>query len=288
SSSTAPAGYTPVNSGTSTSAEASVLLIQDNDPWGTSANQQVLSANGIAYDLIPSTALPTRDLSPYRVVIVPSDQSTSFYATLASLSVKLETFVSSGGVLEFHAAGWGWQGGDASRVTLPGGMAINPYISYQNRVLDSAHPLMAGVPNPFSGNAASHAYFTAIPAGAAEIASDDYGRTNLVVYPFGRGIVIAGGQTFEHGYVYGYDAGIILRNMIPYSVSRSPLWLAASPVSGIVPPGGSAEIAVVFDAAGLSGGSYAANLFVSTNDPSSPEAAIPAAMTVTGAPNMVL
>ena len=64
-----------------------------------------MGANGIAYEMIPSSSLASLDLSPYALVIVPSDQPTSFYLTLANLSAKLDAYVSGGGVLEFHAAG---------------------------------------------------------------------------------------------------------------------------------------------------------------------------------------
>ena len=228
----APAGYRGQQVANSVMSGSSVLLIEDALPWGTTANEALLQANGMAFDVIPSAALASTDLTRYQKVIVASDQPTATYGQLALRAAQIDQYVNGGGVLEFHAAGWGWQSGNASLVTLPGGMGIQYGPAAFNDVLDPAHPLMAGVPDPFTGNSASHSYFTAIPAGAARLAADDQGRVNLVVYPFGRGLVIAGGQTFEWGYANGQGAGIILRNMIPYRFARVPQWLTAAPDRG--------------------------------------------------------
>src|SRR5207247_11039100 len=137
-----------------------VLIIQDTAACAPSSNQQLLAADGILFDMIPSSALGGTDLSRYRLVIVPSDQPTSTYATLASCSDQLRDYVASGHVLEFHAAGWGSAGGNASLVTLPGGVQISQYSSNTNTVVRPQHPLMAGVPNPIYGGYARHAYFS--------------------------------------------------------------------------------------------------------------------------------
>ncbi|HEU5181952.1 MAG TPA: choice-of-anchor D domain-containing protein [Candidatus Polarisedimenticolia bacterium] len=279
-------GSFPQMTGPSITAGAGVLLIQDLAPWGTTANETILARNAIAYDRIPIAQLPLTDLSSYRMVLVPSDQSTSFYSTLAAQVGRLEDFVSHGGILEYHAAGWGYAGGNASLVTLPGGMHIEQGFSMTNHVLLSSHPLMAGVPEPFTGNYASHAFFSAIPSGALELASDQTGHTNLVIYRFGLGAVIAGGQTFEHGFVNGYPAGKILENMIPYAASRVPAWFTVSPASGTVPPGGTLEVVVSFNAAGLNGGIYDGFVDVESNDPLAPLTSVPAALTVIGAADL--
>ena len=265
-----------------------VLIIQDVRPWGTSANEQVLSANGLVYDLIGSALLTSTNLSTYKMVLIPGDQPTSYYGTVAGRAAQLAAYVAAGGVLEFHAAGWGFAGGDASVVTLPGGMHINQFYSSTNRVLSPGHPLMAGVPDPFIGNSASHSYFSSIPAGAVAIANDGTGRTNLVQYRFGLGTVIAGGQTFEYGYTFGQHAGIILRNMIPYAHSLAPRWLSVDPPSGVVPAGSSMDVVVTFDGTNLVGGDYDADLVVSSNDPDEPEALVPVLLHVTGAPDIVV
>jgi hypothetical protein len=189
-------------------------------------------------------------------------------------------------VLEFHAAGWGFNGGDATLVTLPGGMQIHPYYASINHVLAPAHPLAAGVPASFGGSP-SHAWFSAIPAGATSIAADDLGHPNLVEYRFGAGTVIAGGQTFEYGYAFGEVVGQILANMIPYAANLES-WLTIVPASGTVAAGESALLTLTFDAAGLLGGDYATAVRITSNDPDEPEVTVPAQLHVTGVPDIVL
>ena len=235
-------------------AGADVLLLQNVAPWGTNSNEQVLAGNGIAFDMIGSGSLAGTDLSHYRLLIVASDQPSSFYSTLATQLSRIEGWVAAGGVLEFHAASAGWQNGDTSILTLPRGMRMYQRQADVNYVLDSAHPLVAGVPSEFYGSRASHTSFTDIPADASLVASDDVGQPNLVVYRVGLGVVVAGGQTFEFALGAGQHTGQILANMIPYAHGQRPRWLAVDSSGGVVPAGGYQDILVTFDATGLDGG----------------------------------
>jgi subtilisin family serine protease/sugar lactone lactonase YvrE len=282
----APAWFVSESTAPGSTAGATVLVVQDVYPWGALSNQSVLSANGLVYDMVSSGMLATTDLSRYRMVLVASDQPTSFYTTLAARAAQVNAFVSAGGTLEFHAAGWGYAAGNASLVTLPGGMRINHDLSQLNHVLTPAHALMQGVPEPFTGTYASHAYFTSVPAGAVATATDNQGRVNLVVYQYGLGMVVAGGQTFEYGYDRGQHVGIILRNMIPYAHDLAVQWLRVAPESGTVAAGASMDLQVSFDAARLEGGDYTADLVVASNDPVTPEVRVPVHLHVTGAPNL--
>ncbi|MBI3447292.1 MAG: choice-of-anchor D domain-containing protein [Acidobacteria bacterium] len=284
----APQGYQPQASWTATGAGASVLVVQDALPWGSHANETILAANGILFDEIDSSALAATNLKKYRMVLVPSDQPTSFYTTIAAASSQLDAFVRGGGLLEFHAAGWGWSDGDPSQVILPGGMRIVQEFASVNQVLDPAHPLMVGVPNPFTGSYASHAVFTSIPAAATRIVATDTGDVNLVVYRLGLGMVVSGGQTFEFSFDRGLAAGIILRQMIPYSHAQATEWLRVAPTSGTVPAGASMDVSVTFDASGLNGGDYDAEVVVQSNDPDESEVVVPAQLHVTGAPDIDL
>ncbi|HKQ62313.1 MAG TPA: choice-of-anchor D domain-containing protein [Candidatus Polarisedimenticolaceae bacterium] len=269
-------------------AGAKVAIVEEYYPWDVDSNERVLAANGIPYDVISVFDLPFIQLNDYRMVLVPSDQPTYFYELLQERASQLESFVAGGGVLEFHAAGWGFQDGDASLVVLPGGMRIVQSSTTVNRVVLPGHPLVAGVPQVFSGSSASHAYFAEIPAAAARIVEDDLGHTNLVVYPFGSGWVISGGQTFEYGYAFGESAGTILANMFPFAYTIAPPWLDVEPHSGLVAPGQSAEIAVTFDATALIGGEYTATILVQSNDPDEAQLGVPVRLHVTGVADLAL
>jgi hypothetical protein len=58
-------------------------------------------------------------------------------------------------------------------------------------------------------------------------------------------------------------------------------WLSENPTSGTVAAGGSTAVNVTFNAAGLTPGSYLANLIISSNDPDEAQVTVPVAMNVT-------
>ena len=83
------------------------------------------------------------------------------------------------------------------------------------------------------------------------------------------------------------DAGdyALLKQLVDNALRFSgAAWLNAEPISGTVPAGGAADIAVKFDATGLFGGDYDASLVVGSNDPDEAEVRVPAHLHVTGAP----
>ena len=65
-------------------------------------------------------------------------------------------------------------------------------------------------------------------------------------------------------------------------------WLSATPVSGTVAPGTSLDVTVGFDASGLCGDQYLANLHVLSNDPDTPDAVVPVTLNLLGEPEAVL
>jgi subtilisin family serine protease len=67
-----------------------------------------------------------------------------------------------------------------------------------------------------------------------------------------------------------------------------PEWLTVAPRSGTVPPGGSLPIAANFNAAGMFGGQYLADIVINSNDPSAPTLPVPATLNVTGAPDLAV
>ncbi|MCP4536159.1 MAG: hypothetical protein GY832_03345 [Chloroflexi bacterium] len=214
----APAPQRPA----STSALAPVLLILDNNPWNTITIQNVLNRYRIPYDMIGSSDISATDISPYPVVIIPSVQNTSYYSTYDANISKFETYVTNGGILEFHGATYGYA------PLLPGGV-LNFYdTNNDNYVEEPDHPLVSlvedVVPNPFPGGAASHNYFSNTITGTTIICTQGEvsgGNPTLIEYPYGDGFVIASGQTMEYYYPRQSGAGLILPNMILYAYSRA-------------------------------------------------------------------
>ncbi|HEX6790377.1 MAG TPA: S8 family serine peptidase, partial [Candidatus Krumholzibacteria bacterium] len=65
-------------------------------------------------------------------------------------------------------------------------------------------------------------------------------------------------------------------------------WCSVTPTTGTVPPDADVNLQVQIDAAGLTGGDYAASLRVLCNDPQAPAVTVPVNMHVTGAPDIAL
>ncbi|MGH7726255.1 MAG: choice-of-anchor D domain-containing protein [Candidatus Eiseniibacteriota bacterium] len=269
---------------------ARVLLVQDVLPWGRPSNELALQANNIPYDVSGTLQLGSLDLSAYKVIIVSSDQTTQSYANLAAFEGLLAAFVSNGGRLEFHAAAWGFNSGNAGLVTLPGGVEISLYYSTLNYIQLPNHALVVGLESPIFGSSASHSYLSNVPPNANVILTDEVNRPALVEYRYGRGKVIAACQTLEfYASAPGHPISTLHARLIPYVYLGSGVpWLSGDPLDGTIPPGGSAQIAFTFDAEGRLGGEYRANLLVSSNDPDEEMTIVPARMSVTGVPDIAV
>jgi len=87
------------------------------------------------------------------------------------------------------------------------------------------------------------------------------------------------GLTVAYNTDYVHD-GLAVR------IAAFPEWLTVSPAAGTIPPGGSETVAAYFDASGLFGGTYEADIVVNSNDPAVPTMPIPVTMHVTGAPQI--
>ena len=84
-----------------------------------------------------------------------------------------------------------------------------------------------------------------------------------------------------------FNAAYVHDNMAVRFEAQVP-WLSAAPVAGTVPPGGSLEVTVGFSAADLCGDQYQANLHVLSNDPDTPDLAVPVTLDLLGEPDAML
>jgi subtilisin family serine protease len=281
---TIPQGYTP-RAASAVLAGGPTLVLMDAYPWGRDSLLQVLAANGIAYDIATSAQMSTIDLARYDVVFISSDQPQGFYDNYNANVSRLADYVEQGGFLWVGAASWGFNSGNFNGSQLPGGATVRgPVWEFYNNVVDSTHPTMQGVPNPFSGSYASHAAFENLPAGAMVIAQgQDSGLPTLIEYEFGNGRVLAFGQTLEYYWGYG-DPGRILENGVPYAYAFEPVrdipWISESPTSGTLAPGTTQAIQVTVNTTGLTPGLYRARLILRTNDPRNPRLQVPVTLIV--------
>ncbi len=75
-------------------------------------------------------------------------------------------------------------------------------------------------------------------------------------------------------------------DMISFVGSGGGAWLTLDNTEGVIPQGGSVEVNVTFDANGLVGGNYTADININSNDPVNPVMTVSASMHVQGAPNL--
>jgi PKD repeat protein len=253
-----------------------VLLIQDVVPWGYTSIETILNNNGIPFTTIGSAQIPSTDFTPYKMIIVPSVQGTGYNNIYNANLAKFESFIEGGGVMLFNYCE---QSSYTPYRLPPFGGANNYQTESDNYIVDPAHPIMAGVSNPYSGNSASHSYMTGL-------LPDDYilvtggtvpgGNVVMIERSAGAGLLVAGGQTFEWGYANGQGAGIILANMIPYYYytwqpgGTDVWWVWEDPISGTVPSLTATNVDIMFtalftDATPMPLGTYAATMKVKNN-----------------------
>jgi hypothetical protein len=224
-----------------------VLLIEDSAPWYSGTDATVLGADAAELTAqnkqwcgINSSALAGTDLTPFKEIIIPSDQPQAFYTNLfpgGAINSALANWVSAGGILSANLADCGWQASNwssaspcedttaANSYTFVGGLTHVQEYDETNNIVASTDPVIAdGLPCP-SGNCAlvvntgpytdlddwdwsSHGYFAApLPAGSTTILTDSLGNAVFIEYPYGSGKVIATLNTVEWMYDGATSAG---------------------------------------------------------------------------------
>ncbi len=234
-----------------------VLIIQDQYPWSYSSIQDILTANGIAYDQVGSSQMATIDLSPYELVIIPSDQGSAFYTAWNANLARFEAYVNSGGAL--------WIGTTTAPTgllpdpLLPGGVAlIDDMFDAYDAVVAAGHPWVAGVVGWFYGNWASHSEFSNLYPGSIVVTqATTTGNPTLVDYAYGSGRVLITGLTLEITWAYGWGGAPILQNslldMYDWATNVIP-WVSEDPTSGTVAAGDCVTVEVTFDSTGMAPG----------------------------------
>ena len=204
------------------SSGCNYLVLADNLPWGSNAVADILTAKGATFSTANSTDFPALDFEMYDVIIVLSDQKPAFHTVFVANFSKFVSFVTNGGSLEVHAATCGWNSPCGYSVLLPGG--VNTVEQYDNFdvIVDPLHPIVAGMPNPFSGTYASHGYFANLVEGTDIItAAQSNSLPTTIQYKYGSGIVTATTCTYEYGYSLGQDCGTMLVNSLNYSCEHA-------------------------------------------------------------------
>ena len=255
-----------------------VLIVADGLPWGYDVIAPLLASMGASVTQIPSSQIASSNLNSYGVIVVPSVQSSSFYANYRANKAKFDSYVQAGGMLEFHCATQG------DTFSLPGGAIVNYGASPTNYVINRSHPITSGVDSILNGSSASHTWFSNVPANAATLIKNASNQPTLITYSLGLGTVIATGMTWEFYYPSGLG-NPLMPNSLDYAITGaiSGQWLSVNKTTGVVGPNDSTAVAVKFSSFNLIASTYAAMLLVQHNAPSqiSP-VAISCTLTVNG------
>ncbi len=258
-----------------------VLIIQDQNPWGYTSIQDILTANSIAYDQVDSSQIPTIDLSPYKLVIIPSNQPGSFYTTWNANLPRFEAYAAAGGALWLSTCAYSLT---SPEPLVPGGVINSTDLDNYNDIVAPTHPWVAGAPNPMYGNYASHDSFANLYPGSAVVARAQTSlKPTLVDYRMGMGRILITGQPLEFAWANGWDGAPILQNSLLDMYAWAPFdvpWLTETPHAGAVWMGECQTVTVGFDSTGLLPSDYFADLSLLSNDPDTPQITLPVTLTV--------
>ncbi len=134
----------------------------------------------------------------------------------------------------------------------------------------------------------AHAHLASIVQPAVRLVEDLTGVPNTAYSLVGLGRVIAMAEELSmNGPVGGADNQLFVNQIFDW-LALDVGWATAAPASGTVTSGDSVNVVVSFDAGGLYGGDYGADLIVASNDPVTSEVSVPVRLHVTGVPDIAV
>jgi len=106
--------------------DVKIAIIKDRDPWGVPSVENMVNELGFPYVVYSSEDLDSMDEIPLDVekIIIPSDQTRSFYETISRNREKIQEWLEARNILEFHGACE--ESEDWSDLPIPGGFARTP------------------------------------------------------------------------------------------------------------------------------------------------------------------
>ncbi len=167
--------------------------------------------------------------------------------------------------------------GFADGVVLETSMYGRTYQGFVKRVYDAWDPSVNHLIIIEGNPAVQHEFST--------YTNDDYHR----VFNLGESVRIyyllyAGAD----GFYIDDTATLQIMNAFLGAIDLAPAWLTVEPEAGTVPPGGSVDVAVTFDATEICGGDYLADLLIANNDPLAPIVRVATYLHVTGEPDIAV
>ncbi|WP_421879677.1 choice-of-anchor D domain-containing protein [Marinoscillum sp.] len=265
--------------------QSNVLVVQEYSAWGLYLENFISATYGITPNVIAAAELGVIDLSNYDLIITTGDQYGNYYQQLSLHKDKLEEFVRAGGILQYQLATQG------ANVDLVGGaQMVYGNKEGSNLVVDSSHFITNALDNVLYGTSANHCYLTSLPTNAHVIVETYYSSDpTMVEYTLGNGLVLATGMTVEYLYSSGENSAPLQQRMLDYTLFyETSNWLSLVTESDTVSAGEVVDLDLVFNATGLYGGTYGADVLISSNDPERPTATLKVGLDVTGIPEKSL
>jgi hypothetical protein len=167
-------------------------IFQTHDPWGSTIVEDAITAAGHTFSVFTPGDLAGFTFSDYRVIILNWDDHflTDFLAPYTAAIPSLEAYMSGGGVVWIQGA---IQGSEEDSYPLPFGGQSNFDLSTSDPIVDPSNPMVQGVPNPITGNFASHVSDEDLPDDADVVVVKSEGESvigddqNPVLYDLFRG-----------------------------------------------------------------------------------------------------
>ncbi len=196
--------------------EVAVAIVKNQTPWSNSNEAILDTMEDVTYDIIGYESFNVVDWDDYDLVIIASNQSTTFYTNLANEMDDLEAYVDGGGWLEFHGA----HNAGANQWELWDGTTYITGNVPENVVVDEDHPITQGLDETLTGNSASHGKIVDEPDDCNVIIETSDGYPSLIEYTHGLGTVILSTMTMEWLWANqaNYTGGPVLGNTLNYAV----------------------------------------------------------------------
>lgn len=199
-----------------------VALLQNVPPWNYPSNEEAFDLYDIPFATLSSKDFESVNLSKFVKVVIASEQDQVFYNAMNTSRQWFEDYVRNGGVLEIHAADFGWHNGHWVG-PLPGGLqwqvAETNYVTIVNRT----HPVV-NTPNIIKDSEldgwlwSTHGYFSGYPNNSRVVMADSSGHLVYLEFQYERGLIVASGQTLEWAYRNKYSR--LLENSLLNPVYR--------------------------------------------------------------------
>jgi hypothetical protein len=184
-----PNGYTPIANntvqytfGAGQPAPHDFAIFQTHNPWQATVIASAVTGNGHSYSVFPPGQLAGFNFNDYRVVVLNWDDHflTEFINPYQAAIPALEAYVATGGVVWVQG---GIQGSVGDNYPVPfGGEGLGADYSPSDWILDPSSPMMLGVPNPITGNSASHVSFSGLPTQAHAVVTKTDQNGPPVIY----------------------------------------------------------------------------------------------------------